>query len=162
MTLTSQWVVPAPARDRPFLPSTFTDLLQQRIGMPGLDPAYEHTLVDVQVADDGAVAVLTVRSEPVAPLDLDQYPTLLGGVGAHVRVVGPDGAVITQGRYPAPLVTGGHVTAGDVLYRVVGTAWPLRDASTGTVTGDYDWQYATVVPADPPPPLPVATESSVT
>ncbi|WP_447010003.1 hypothetical protein [Saccharothrix hoggarensis] len=133
-----------------FLPTSFSELLQRAIVLPGLDPSWEHTLIDIAVAEDGGSAELTMSSSP------PEVPGMVGGLRlthgsptAAIRVYDGAGVLLSEGRYPAPLREGQEIAVGDVHYRVVSTAWPGRDPATGACLGAVDWQH--VVVGDPLP-----------
>jgi hypothetical protein len=137
-----------------FLPTTFSDLLQRRITLDGLDPRYYHTLVAVAVADDGNSAALQIYTEPIDPLRLTRALRVHDGTPlAHVRVVTDDGTVLSEGQYVAPLQHGQTVAVGQDHYVVTDIAWPHRNGGD-TAVGELDWQQATVVPTPSPTMLP--------
>lgn len=137
-----------------FLPTTFQDLLQQRIDLGGLDPRYYHTLVGVQVAEDGSSAQLQVVTEPIDPLNLTRTLRVHDGTPlAHVRVVDDTGTVLMEGQYTAPLQPGQMVAIGADYYLVTVVAWPNRGAG-GVSSGAVDWQLVTVTAASSPSMLP--------
>lgn len=137
-----------------FIPTTFSDLLQRRISLDGLDPRYYHTLVAVQVADDGQSAALQIYTEPIDPLRLDRALRVHDGTPlAHVRVVTDDGTVLSEGQYVAPLQHGQTVAIGQDYYLVTDITWPHRGGGD-TAVGEIDWQQATVIPTPSPTMLP--------
>lgn len=137
-----------------FLPTSFQDLLQQRIDLAGLDPRYYHTLVSVQVAPDGSSAVLQVHTEPIDPLNMGRTLRVHDGTPlAHVRVIDTTGTVLVEGQYAAPLQQGQTVAVGADYYLVTGVSWPNRDVN-GIATGNVDWQQATVTATTAPVMLP--------
>lgn len=146
-----------PDRGGGFLPTSFTDLLHMRIELPGLDPAWTHTLVGVEVADDRSSAELTVHSEPTTPLSLDRHLRIADPMPpARIKAFGRDGTLLAHAHLPAPLQAGQLVTVGGRHYRVAAEpTWPHRDPDSGAVQGDtLDWQHVTLTPDDPPPHLP--------
>lgn len=145
-----------------FLPSSFQDLLQHRIDLAGLDPRYYHTLVNIEVAPDGASAVLQVHTEPIEPFNLTRTLRMHDGTPvAHVRVVDDTGAVLAEGQYAVPLQQGQTVAVGTDYYLVTAIAWPNRDAN-GVAAGDLDWQQATVTPTPAPVMLPTLSNDQST
>jgi hypothetical protein len=128
-----------------FTPAAFVDLLQHHIALPGLDPAWAHTLIDVQVAGDGGSAELTVHSQrPDAP-SLDRSLRVLTGTPpARVRAITSDGEVLAESTYPAPLYQGQEVEIGGQHYLVESVDHPDRDPVSGCVVGGLDWQVAVV------------------
>jgi hypothetical protein len=158
MTLTTRVTVYA---DGPglFNPDSFDGLLRTRITLPGLDPTWQHTLLDVVVAEDGASAELVVESEPEVATAVEGIRLVDGTPPAKVRVVDETGARLAETALPAPLIEGQEIELGGTHYRVVEIAWPNRHPdSRSCLRGDYDWQVATVVPAPRPPVTPVATQ----
>lgn len=143
-----------------FQPTSFRELLQRRIELPGLDRVWNHTLVDVQVAPDGSSAELTVHSEPVHALSLDRGLRVVQGVpAAHVRVHDEAGQVLAETRLAAPLQPGQEVELGGVAHRVVGIpTWPGRHPDTGHCAGDLDWQHVTVRSSPRPVVAPTAVD----
>jgi hypothetical protein len=140
-----------------FQPDSFAELLQLEIRLPGLDPTYTHTLVDVAVAADRNSADLTVRSQAPAALSLDRSLRVVSGTPtAWVRVVDQAGTTLAEGSYPAPLRPSQRVAVGADQYLVQTVTWPGRDPQTGMCTGDVDWQVATVIPQPQPATIPVA------
>lgn len=144
-----------------FQPTSFRELLQRRIELPGLDRVWDHTLIDVTVAPDGSSAELTVHSEPQHALSLDRNLRVVQGVPpAHVRVHDEQGQVITEARLAAPLQPGQEVELGGIAHRVVGMpSWPGRHPETGHCAGDVDWQHVTVRASPRPTVAPTAVES---
>lgn len=142
-----------------FTPDSFTHLLQTRIHLPGLDPAWTHLLIDVSVADGGDEAVLTVVSDPISPLSLEQTLRVVNGTPpAHIRVHGPDGTVLAEIRHPAPLHEGQEVEHVGAHYRVTSTEWPGRHPEFGYCQGGIDWQHVTVSEHPRAPVAPTAAE----
>lgn len=138
-----------------FTPSSFADLLQHEIHLPGLDPAWTHTLVAVAVAEDRSSAELAVVSEPLTALSLDRNVRIVNGTpAAHVRVVTVGGVVLAESTYPAPLYISQEVEIGGTHYLVQSVDWPGRHPELGVCEGDIDWQHAVVVEQPRPAPLP--------
>jgi hypothetical protein len=134
---------------------SFAELLQSRIVMPGLDPLWTHTLVDVKVAEDGAYAKLTVVSEPppARPVDtalrvVDHTPP------ARVRFLDTEGNVLHEGHHSAPFQRHQPVEIGGTRYVVSGLHWPNRHPQSGACVGDIDWQHVTVIPTEQPASIP--------
>ncbi len=138
-----------------FRPTTFDHLLQHRIELPGLDRQHVHTLIHADVAADGNAAELTIHSEPIAPLSLDQGIRFVNGTPhARVKAVTPDGEELAAVQLMAPLRKGQRVAIGESEYVVADTGWPLRHPRTGVCSGEIDWQHATLIPVDPGSPTP--------
>lgn len=137
----------------------FADLLQRHVHIPGLDQAWHHTLINVTVASDRASATLTVQSEPVAAVRVDQHLRVVQGVPpAWVRVHDQSGQVLAEAALSAPLQPGQTVEVGGVVHHVSADPhWPGRHPDTGMCVGDKDWQHVTVTPA-PPEPVVVAAD----
>lgn len=137
-----------------FAPMSFAELLQSRISMPGLDPLWRHTLVDVKIGEGGAYAELTVVSEPPPARPVDTALRVVNHTPpARVRVIDEGGNVLHEGDHPTPFRNGQHVEVGGKRYRVAKVAWPGRNRR-GVCTGDLDWQHVTVTEAEPPVLLP--------
>jgi hypothetical protein len=138
-----------------FAPVSFAELLQSRITMPGLDPRWSHTLVDVRIGEGGAYAELTVMSEPPAARPVDTALRVIDHTPpAHVRVVDVDGVVLHEGQHSAPFRHDQPLQIGGKRYTVVGLDWPGRDIRSGVCSGDIDWQEVRVAEADQPARLP--------
>ena len=144
-----------------FQPDSFAELLQREIHLPGLDPRYTHTLVDVVVAADRDSAELKVQSQPPATLSLDRSLRVVSGTPtAWVRVVDQVGTTLAEGQFPAPLRPSQRVAVGDDQYLVQAVSWPGRDPQTGVCTGGIDWQVATVLAQPRPATIPVAAAAA--
>lgn len=146
-----------PQIENGFTESSFSELLQQQVSVPGLDERWVHTLVGVSVAEEGAYAELTVHSEPphAARLGSAIRPSF-GAPPARVRAFDPDGVELHAGAHPSPLRVGELVAIGDQHYRVGAAHWPGRDPDTGVCAGEIDEQHVVLAPVpDPvPPPAP--------
>lgn len=142
-----------------FQPSSFRDLVQRQVELPGLDGTWTHTLIDVTVAPDGSSAELRVHSEPAHALSLDASMRVLQGVPpARVRVHDEAGTVLHECALSAPLHPGQRVELGGAEYHVVGLPeWPGRHPEYGVCLGDLDWQHVTVRPDPQPPHVPTAS-----
>ena len=142
------------AEGGPFLPTSFRDLLQKQILLPGLDPSWEHILVEVDVAADGSAALLAVSSTPPPATELTSPIRLVAGTpAAFIRVINRQGSVLAEGRYACPLQPNQEVAVGEVHYVVASVSWPNRDPDTGACRGEVDWQH--VVVGEPLPMVPV-------
>ncbi len=139
-----------------FTPTSFADLVQHEVHLPGLDTSWTHTLIGVSVALDGSSADLTVSSEPIAALSLDQHLRITGAPAARVRVVDGAGMVLAENSFSAPLQDGQEVEVAGEMYTVTSSSWPGRDPVTGICEGDLDWQVAVVVATPRPAAVPVA------
>jgi hypothetical protein len=141
----------------PFAPTSFQEMLQRSVKLPGLDPAWQHTLVHVDVAPDGLSAEVTVVSAPdVVPQMVEGLRVDYGSPTAHVRVFDMAGTQLSEGRFPAPMQVGQKIAVGDTEYLVTGQDWPGRDPNSGVCAGDVDWQHVVVgAPIVPPPLVPV-------
>lgn len=138
----------------PFLPTSFRDLLQKHILLPGLDPAWEHILVDVDVAADGSAALLAVSSTPPPATELTAPIRLVAGTPpAFIRVIDGQGSLLAEGRYASPLQPNQEVAVGEVHYVVASVSWPNRNPDTGICRGEVDWQQ--VVVGEPLPACPL-------
>lgn len=153
------WIEIAPDMPGGFNAHTFDHLIQQRISLPVLNLQYVHTLLGARVAEDGSVAQLLVRSEPIAPMRMDRHLRVLNGVPpAHVRAVTPDGEVVHEAQLSAPLRPGQKIQIGSQDYYVGQHEWPGRHPETGVCHGAVDWQQVTVTPIAPEPSGPVLAE----
>lgn len=142
-----------------FTPTSLADLLHREIHLPGLDPAWTHTLVDVAVATDGGSAELTVHSQPRAPLSLDHHLRVTSWQpAAHIRAHDQDGNQLAEVKLDAPLRKGQLVELGGTTYKVMDHSWPGRDPVSGCCTGTIDWQHAVLRPQPQPAHVPVAAE----
>jgi hypothetical protein len=142
----------------PYRQDSYAELVQRAIKLPGLDPAWTHTLVQVVVAADGFSADLTVVSTPPAAAQMvDGLRLDYGSPTAAVRVFDAAGQQLSEGQYPAPLQVGQTVWIGDTRYQVVSEDHPGRAPETGVCTGDIDWQHVVV---SPPMPAIVAAPTS--
>ena len=140
-----------------FTPGSFSELLHTQVDMPGLDRAWTHTVVEVSVAVDCDSADLTLMSEPMSPLSLDNTLRVdTGTPPARVRIVDAAGNVLTSATLSAPLQEGQPVAIGDDHHVVTAIDWPGRHPETGACTGDLDWQHVTVAPQPRPPVVPTA------
>lgn len=140
-----------------FLPTSFSELVQRKVVLPGLDPQWTHTLVGVEVSGDRCSADLVLHSSPPdVPGMVDGLRVEHGTPPAAIRVYSAEGELLTEGRYPAPLDVGQEIAVGNVHYLVSSVAWPGRNPETGACVGGVDWQHVTVSP-----PLPaVSSEPS--
>jgi hypothetical protein len=139
-----------------FRPDTFHDLLQRHITMPGLDPHYQHTLLDVHIAADGGSAELVVSSEPHPAVSLDPaFRVVSSTPAARVKVRTPQGEELMSGPVSAPLRTGQEVSIAGQHYRVLSHEWPHRNEH-GVAKGDFDWQHVVVAPEPRPQSIPAA------
>ena len=140
-------------RDGRFQPNSFDHLLQTAVMAPGLDPGYEHRLIDVQVAKDGRSADVTVHSTPVARTrQLGRAFRVVNGTPtAKVRCVSHENPaeVLAELQLDAPLQPGQRVAFGEDEYLVVRDEWPHRDPDTGVCAGGFDWQHAYLSPVEP-------------
>lgn len=139
-----------PPQPGAFRPSTFQELVQHRIDMPGLDSRYQHTLLAAEVADDGNSAELLVHSEPVAALSLDRHMRpVYGTPETRIRALDEAGQELAAGTFAAPLQLGQEVKVGEDHYHVAGVDWPYRNEH-GVCIGELDWQYVTLQPSPQP------------
>lgn len=156
MSFTARVTV-APDIEGGFQPGTFADLLQTHVHLPGLDPAWTHTLVGVDVAADGNSAELTVLSAPIAPMSLDRSMRLVNGCPpANVRALDEAGTVLAEATHAAPMQVGQVVDIAGTHWRVTAEEWPGRHPETGVCEGGLDWQHITVTAAPPVPALSAA------
>jgi hypothetical protein len=121
----------------------------QRVHVPGLDPAYVHTLREVTVSADRTRTTITVDTERPPALDLIQHLSVLVDhrAKAAVRAVhAGTGAVLLEGRFDAFLSAGQEVWIGGAPYTVTAVEHPNRHPVYGTVPEGLDWQHATVTP----------------
>jgi hypothetical protein len=144
-----------------FPPHSFDHLLHLQVQLPSLDPTWEHTLVEAVIAPDRASAELTLHSEPVAPLSLDQSVRIVTWQpAAYVKAHDSDGKEIASTKLDAPLQPGQLVEVGGNTFRVAPTElkamWPGRDSETGICKGDIDWQHVTLIPEPQEPHEPKA------
>lgn len=138
-----------------FQPGSFDHLMHLEIHQPGLDPTWEHTLVDATVAADGGSAQLTVHSQPRVGVSLDRtLRVVTWQPAAHVRAHDPTGQQVAYTKLDAPLRPGQVVELGGRPYRVAPAEhhelWPHRDPETGMCRGDIDYQHVTLHPEPPP------------
>lgn len=147
-------IVVRPEVENGYTPSSFSELLQQLVVFPGLDPSWMHTLVGVEVADNGSHAVLTIHSET-------QHRARLGAAmrpsfhpPARIKAFDPDGNELHVGAHPAPLRVSEMVAIGEQHYQVTSVDWPGRHPETGVCVGEIDWQHAVLTPIDNPMPAP--------
>jgi hypothetical protein len=148
-----------------FLPTSFSEFLPTdgchvHVVMPGLDPTWQHVVIDAMVAPDRASAELTLRSEPVTPLRLDRNLRIIHShPAARVRAHDQDGNQVAEGTFDAPLQPGQLVELAGERYQVAYSAheamWPHRDPVTGAAEG-IDWQHVTLCPAPEPAHYPAA------
>lgn len=142
-----------------FPPGSFDHMLHLQVHMPGLEPAWDHTLVDAQIASDGSHALLTIHSAPQQVMSLDRSLRIVTWQpAAYVRAHNKKGEVLCETRLDAPLQPGQIVELGGRTWRVAPAEhhqlWPHRDRDTGVCRGDIDWQHVTLVEETPPPHLP--------
>ena len=164
-------IPPQPNGGGGFVPGSFDHMLHLRVDLPGLDRAWEHTLIDATVAEDRGSAELTVHSVPRAALTLDRSLRIVTWTPpAHVRAHDTDGNVLAEGRFDAPLQPGQAVEVNGCpecgraggAYRVAPAEdhelWPHRDRATGVCRGAIDWQHVRLVaePQAPHHPTPAA------
>jgi hypothetical protein len=144
-----------------FHPDTFDHLLHAHILLPGLDPAFDHTLLDVAVDDRGDSAELLIGSEHRTAVQLqDGLRVVSMTPTARVRVFADDGrTVLAETRLPAPLQAGQEVALGDDHYHVDHVEWPHRLRSGALRRGDVDWQHVIVKAAPRPAAVPVPAAS---
>lgn len=142
-----------------FLPNSFRDMMHLEIMLPGLDPAWHHTLVGVQVADDRNSAEVTLHSSPQEVTVLDGGLRVVTWLpAAHIKAYDPDGNELATTKTNAPLQVGQHVEVGSQRHRVAKVNWPHRDPDSGACHGLIDWQHATLTPDPEPAHLPVAAQ----
>jgi len=152
-------IPPQPNGGGGFTPTSFDHLLHHDVHLPGLDTAWNHTLVDAHIAPDRASALLTVHSTPQVVTSLDRSLRIVTWQpAAYVRAHNQDGDVLAEVRQDAPLQPGQLVELGDTTYRVAPAEhhemWPHRHPDTGVCRGDIDWQHVTRLPEQPPAHLP--------
>lgn len=149
-------IILTPDKPYGFKPDSFDHLLQLEIQLPGLDTRYTHTLMSARVAGDGNAAELTVQSEPVAAMAVDQGIRFVNGTPtAKVRVVTDDGvSLLAETQLNAPLRPGQRIAIGEDEYQITADEWPHRD-DTGMCRGEVDWQHAYAVPVEPIATMPV-------
>lgn len=156
-----------------FRQDSFSDWLGKAVLVAGLDPAYQHTLRQVEILDGpvmvmdrelgvyveqvlpGGAARFTVHTEAVfVPDAATSVQVVTGFPEARVQIRHAEtGEVLHErGRYPAPHSIGQMVRVGEQHFHVVDVEWPNRDPETGTSNGAEDYQVVHVreVPADPP------------
>jgi hypothetical protein len=142
-----------------FASTSFADLLHREIHLPGMDPAWHHTLIDVAVAGDRSSAELTIHSQPRVAMSLDRNLRVTSWQpAAYVRAHDQDGNVLAEVKLSAPLRMGQTVEVRGDIYTVQGHEWPGRDPETGCCAGDIDWQHVTLKPDPQPAHVPVAAE----
>lgn len=148
-----------------FPPGSFDHLLHKLVTMPGLEPTWDHTVIDAEIAPGGGSALLTIHSEPQVVLSLDRSLRIVGWEPpAHIRAHDRDGNVLVETRAPAPLQPGQVVELGGDTYRVAPAEdhelWPHRHPDTGVCRGDIDWQHVTLVPEPRPAHLPALRKAT--
>jgi hypothetical protein len=143
-----------------FTPDSFADMRHREVAVPGLDPAWHHTLVGVTVAQDRNSAELVIHCAPRAPKSLDRGIRLVTWLpAAHVKAHDADGNELAVTKLDAPLQLGQHVEVAGVRYRVTGPhthgeMWPHRDPDSGTCHQGIDYQHVTLNEDPEPPHLP--------
>lgn len=137
-----------------FRPGSFDHLLHLEVHQPGLDPSWEHTLVDAHIVPGGATADLTLHSQPRPGLSLDRNLRIVTWQpAAHIRAHDVDGNVVAETKLDAPLQPGQLVEVAGKPHRVAPAEdhelWPHRHPDTGICRGDLDVQHVTLTPEKP-------------
>lgn len=121
--------------------------------LPGLDPAYDHTVRGVEISSDRHTVTLTVDTDRPPLMDLARHLSVLAGPKASVRAVHADsGAVLAELPLDAPLQPGQPVWINGALHVVVSVEHPNRGPS-GVVADGPDVQVARLQPEPEPEPV---------
>lgn len=145
--------------DAEYQPTSFQELLQQEVDVPGLDSAYRHVLTAAEVAEDRRSAKLTVVTTTPHTVDLARHiSVLLDTPKAAVEAYDLDGNHLATGAFDAPLTVGQQVLVQGAPWSVQSVSWPNRDPETGAVPdlsrlGEpplLDVQHAVLAPSEPP------------
>lgn len=115
---------------------------------PGLDPSYEHRLMDYSISEDRKTITVTFQTERPALMDLARHLSFYSDHRAKAAVHAvhhETGDTLERGHYDRPLTEGMEVCVDRTPYRVVSVEHPNRGES-GT-TGDLeDLQVARLMP----------------
>lgn len=131
-----------------FNPEAWESLVGQRVHAPGLDAAYDHTLVNYEIGANRKVVTLTVATERPQFHDLARHLSLrnLPQAKAAVRAVHHEtGEKLEEGFYDRFLQEGEQVAIDRDLYHVASVEHPNRDPVSGTAP-HIDLQVARLVP----------------
>lgn len=122
--------------------------------LPGLDPAYDHTVREVEISADRNTVTLTVDTARPPLMDLARHLSVRAGPKAAVRAVHADsGVVLAEGAFDAPLQPGQPVWINGAPHEVVSVEHPDR-GQHGAVVGDGpDVQVARLQPQPEPEPV---------
>lgn len=122
-------------------PDAYRGLKGHGIHVPGLDPVYEHILVDWGMSEDRKLVTLTVETVRDPGTDLGQHLSVLHAPKAHVVAVDETtGETLVEGRYDAPLRVDQLVYVNGVPHAVTGTEWPNRIDGGRPADGVDDYQ----------------------
>jgi hypothetical protein len=117
------------------------------VHVPGLDPAFEHTLRTVEISADRKTVTLVVDTDRPPMTDLARHLSTRPGPKAMVRTVHADtGETLTEGAYDALLQPGERVWINGMPHTVSEVDHPNRHPDHGTVAEGPDWQVATLQP----------------
>ncbi|WP_372672588.1 hypothetical protein [Amycolatopsis kentuckyensis] len=180
-TVTSTVVVTPEEPTGVFRPDAIGEWVGHLVRVAGLDPAYDHTLLSVEIIPgprmvldvaagryveqvvDGGAARLTVLTEAPNVPNVASYVRVIAGVPpARAKFVHADtGEVLVErGRYAAPFYDSQRLAVGDQHFQVTTTSWPNRNPDTGSAGAAEDYQLVTVTPI--PDQEPVAPDPALT
>lgn len=137
-----------------FLPDAFTDAIQQRVHVPGLDAEHDHLLLAVQISADRKRATLTIDTHRPWHRELTAHVSAFYGPHAHVRAF-VDDQLVAENRLDAPAQVGETVYVNGEPHQVLAVEHPNRDEN-GSAGLERDWQHITLrpTPVDPVTVLP--------
>ncbi|WP_132120903.1 hypothetical protein [Actinocrispum wychmicini] len=137
-----------------FNAEAWVDLPGSTVMVPGLDPAYAHTVRDVTISSDRNTVTLTVDTARPLQMDLARHLSLISTTPkAWIRAVhGDTDETLTEGGFDAFLQQGQQVWVAGAPYVVSAVDHPSRHPEHGTVDGGRDWQVATLRPMPEPTP----------
>lgn len=137
-------------------------LLGVPVNGPGLDPAYVHTVRNVEISSDRKTIALTVETDRPGLLELARHLSTLTDhrIKAPVKAVHHEtGVVLAEGRYDAWLQPGQQVYINGEPHVVQDIEHPNRN-EYGSSGAKPDVQVARLVPTPIEPLQPVSGVSS--
>lgn len=119
------------------------------VHVPGLDPAYVHTVRGIEISADRKTVSLTVDTDRPAMLELARHLSTLTDHSAKAAVQAvhyETGETLTEGRYDAFLQPGQPVCVNGVPHVVQDIDHPNRHPEYGTCGDKPDLQVARLMP----------------
>lgn len=135
-----------------FNAEAWVGMADSAVMVPGLDPAYMHTVREVEISSDRKTVTLTLDTDRPIQLDLARHLSIICTTPkAWIRAMhSGTGETLAEGGFDAFLQQGQNVWVAGAPYAVAAVEHPNRHPEHGTVVDERDWQVATLRPMPQP------------